>query len=84
MIMILTYRIHRINFCPCVVLLFMDVFLPGVAEMEYRLDYQLRERSMENSYVSLLTSHTAYWANRDIALFILVHLFPVLQDESPV
>lgn len=28
MIMTLTYHIHRINFCPCVVLLFMDVFLP--------------------------------------------------------
>ena len=58
--------------------------LPGVAEMEYRLDYQLRERSMENSYVSLLTSHTSYWTNRDIALFILVHLFPGLQNENPV
>ncbi|XP_076442138.1 phospholipase DDHD1-like isoform X2 [Babylonia areolata] len=54
-------------------------------ELEYRLDYQLRERSMENSYLSLLTSHTAYWTNRDIALFILVHLFPQLQQQdSPV
>ncbi|KAL8565172.1 hypothetical protein ACOMHN_003959 [Nucella lapillus] len=53
-------------------------------ELEYRLDYQLRERSMENSYVSLLTSHTSYWSNRDIALFLLDHLFPHLQQDSAV
>ncbi|XP_025104108.1 phospholipase DDHD1-like isoform X1 [Pomacea canaliculata] len=51
-------------------------------ELEYRLDYQLRERSMENSYVSLLTSHTSYWTSRDVALFLLVHLFPQLQEEG--
>jgi phospholipase DDHD1 len=50
------------------------------AELEYRLDYQLRERSMENSYLSLLTSHTAYWTSKDIALFLLIHLFPSVQQ----
>ncbi|KAK6183516.1 hypothetical protein SNE40_010986 [Patella caerulea] len=51
-------------------------------EMEYRLDYQLKERSLENSYMSLLTSHTSYWSNKDIALFILTHLHPHLQEQN--
>lgn len=57
-------------------------FVLYFSELEYRLDYQVRERSMENSYISLLTSHTSYWTNKDIVLFILVHLFPQLQEDS--
>ncbi|XP_046582420.1 phospholipase DDHD1-like [Haliotis rubra] len=49
-------------------------------ELEYRLDYQLRERSLENSYMSVLTSHFCYWTNKDIAFFILTHLHPELQE----
>ncbi|XP_041353562.1 phospholipase DDHD1-like [Gigantopelta aegis] len=43
-------------------------------ELEYRLDYQLRERSLENSYMALLTSHTSYWTNKDVACFMVMHL----------
>ncbi|GFN82833.1 phospholipase ddhd1 [Plakobranchus ocellatus] len=51
-------------------------------ELEYRLDFQLREQRMENSYLSVLTSHTAYWTNKDVAYFLLTHLHPELQEES--
>ncbi|XP_064599828.1 phospholipase DDHD1-like isoform X2 [Liolophura sinensis] len=50
-------------------------------ELEYRLDYQLRESNFENSYISAITSHTAYWSNNDVALFILTHLHPELQES---
>uniref|UniRef100_A0A1I8JN51 DDHD domain-containing protein n=1 Tax=Macrostomum lignano TaxID=282301 RepID=A0A1I8JN51_9PLAT len=50
-------------------------------ELEHRLDYQLREGRYESSYVSVLTSHTAYWSHEDIALFIMSHLFP---DYGPI
>ncbi|KAK3733023.1 hypothetical protein RRG08_002625 [Elysia crispata] len=51
-------------------------------ELEYRLDFQLREQRMENSYLSVLTSHTGYWTNKDVAFFLLTHLHPELQDEA--
>ena len=51
-------------------------------ELEYRLDFQLREQRMENSYLAVLTSHTGYWTNKDVAFFLLTHLHPELQDES--
>ncbi|GFS17842.1 phospholipase DDHD1 [Elysia marginata] len=51
-------------------------------ELEYRLDFQLREQRMENSYLSVLTSHTGYWTNKDVAFFLLTHLHPELQEEA--
>ncbi|XP_070577524.1 phospholipase DDHD1-like isoform X2 [Ptychodera flava] len=45
-------------------------------ELEHRIDYELREGTMENAYLSAVTSHTAYWTSADVVLFILVHLFP--------
>ncbi|XP_064621214.1 phospholipase DDHD1-like isoform X2 [Lineus longissimus] len=45
-------------------------------DLEFRLDYQLQEGSLENSYISVLTSHTSYWQNTDVALFILTSLHP--------
>ncbi|XP_059177908.1 phospholipase DDHD1-like isoform X2 [Physella acuta] len=53
-------------------------------ELEYRMDFQLREQRMENSYLSVLTSHTSYWLNKDISYFLLTHLHPELQEgETP-
>ncbi|XP_074662444.1 phospholipase DDHD1-like isoform X1 [Tubulanus polymorphus] len=49
-------------------------------DLEYRLDYQLQEGSLENSYLAVLTSHTAYWTNQDIGLFILTNVHP---DYTP-
>ncbi|KAL4237730.1 Phospholipase ddhd1 [Mactra antiquata] len=51
-------------------------------DLEYRLDYQLKDRGgLTGGYIAMLTSHTAYWTNRDIACFILTHLHPRLQDS---
>ncbi|XP_013412513.1 phospholipase DDHD1 [Lingula anatina] len=49
-------------------------------ELEYRLDYMLKEGKMENQYISAITSHTSYWSNQDVALFVLTHLYP---DTKP-
>ncbi|XP_035827763.1 phospholipase DDHD1 [Aplysia californica] len=58
-----------------------DAFL-DLAELEYRLDFQLKEQRMENSYLSVLTSHTSYWTNKDVAYFLLIHLHPELQEQE--
>ncbi len=44
-------------------------------ELDYRVDYQLCEGKMQNAYISALTSHTSYWTNQDIALFVLTQMF---------
>ncbi|KAK7086335.1 Phospholipase ddhd1 [Halocaridina rubra] len=44
-----------------------------------RIDFVLREGSMENSYISAVTSHTAYWTNYDVAHFILSIMYPDIQ-----
>ena len=44
-----------------------------------RIDFVLREGSMESSYISALTSHTSYWTNLDVAHFLLTILYPDLQ-----
>ncbi|CAL1526177.1 unnamed protein product [Lymnaea stagnalis] len=51
-------------------------------ELEYRMDFQLKEQRMENSYLSVLTSHTSYWTNKDVAYFLLTHLHPELEEEE--
>nr|XP_006811963.1 PREDICTED: phospholipase DDHD1-like [Saccoglossus kowalevskii] len=53
-------------------------------ELEYRIDFELREGSMENAYISALTSHTSYWTSADVVLFVLAHLFPdyMINNES--
>lgn len=61
---------HRVEVELCV--MFLD--------LEYRIDYQLREASFSNSYISMLTSHTSYWTDRDVAFFVLSHIHPELQD----
>lgn len=40
-----------------------------------RLDYVLRDTNLGGSYLSALTSHTAYWSNYDVAYFVLTRLF---------
>ncbi|KAL3874040.1 hypothetical protein ACJMK2_037104 [Sinanodonta woodiana] len=45
-------------------------------DLEYRLDYQLKETGIHSGYIAMLTSHTAYWNNKDVAYFILTHLHP--------
>ena len=44
--------------------------------IENRIDFQLKERKMEFSIISALTSHTSYWSNPDVALFVMTQLFP--------
>ena len=36
---------------------------------------------MENSYLSAITSHTSYWSNQDVALFLITALYP---DAKPL
>ena len=55
--------------------------LPDGKRLAYRMDYCVRESG--NSYVAAVTSHTSYWANRDIAFFILTKMFPEL-EQVPV
>ena len=45
-----------------------------------RMDYTVRESG--NSYVAAVTSHTSYWANKDIAFFILCKMFPELEHVA--
>ncbi len=47
-----------------------------VADLEFRLDYQLKQGRMQNAYLSAIWSHTSYWVNPDVCLFIISHLFP--------
>ena len=52
--------------------------LPDGKRLAYRMDYCVRETG--NSYVAAVTSHTSYWANKDIAFFILTKMFPELEN----
>ncbi|CAH8444592.1 unnamed protein product [Schistosoma curassoni] len=46
-------------------------------QLECRLDFELQISRYENMYLSLLTSHTSYWTNPDICMFIMTYLFPL-------
>ncbi|XP_069684791.1 phospholipase DDHD1-like isoform X2 [Periplaneta americana] len=52
------------------------------AGQHQRLDYVLRETNLGGSYLSALTSHTAYWTNYDVAYFVLTRLFPDLEVQQ--
>ena len=56
----------------------MPLHLPDGKRLAYRMDYCVRESG--NSYVAAVTSHTSYWANKDIAFFILTKMFPELEN----
>ncbi|KAG8240304.1 hypothetical protein J437_LFUL014354 [Ladona fulva] len=55
---------------------------PPTPGLEHRIDYILREGNLGATYISALTSHTAYWSNYDTAFFILTHLIPELKAEN--
>ena len=40
------------------------------------MDYVLKESG--NTYISAITSHTAYWCNPDMAFFMLTKIHPEL------
>ena len=40
------------------------------SELEHRLDFQLKESKVLHSYLKVLTAHTSYWTNMDVALFL--------------
>ncbi|KAH8854476.1 Phospholipase DDHD1 [Schistosoma japonicum] len=44
-------------------------------QLERRLDFELQASRYENMYFSLLTSHTNYWTNADLCMFIMTYLF---------
>lgn len=52
--------------------------------LQHRLDFVLRETNLGGSYLSALTSHTAYWSNYDVAYFVLTRLFPDLEGDAEV
>jgi len=57
-----------------------DMKLPDGKRLAYRMDYCVKETG--NSYIAAVTSHTSYWANKDIAFFILTKMFPELEQVS--
>ncbi|XP_041943044.1 phospholipase DDHD1 isoform X4 [Alosa sapidissima] len=53
-------------------------------ELEHRIDFELREGMVESRYWSAVTSHTAYWSNLDVALFLLTFIYEQRQSaQSP-
>ena len=44
-------------------------------DLEHRIDFELREGMVESRYWSAVTSHTAYWSNLDVALFLLTFIY---------
>lgn len=43
--------------------------------LPYRMDYQVQPQITDRSYWSVLKSHFAYWANSDIAAFLVNCLY---------
>ncbi|XP_052435746.1 phospholipase DDHD1 [Carassius gibelio] len=57
--------------------------LDAAAEMEHRIDYELREGLVESRYWSAVTSHTSYWTSHDVALFLLTFIYrPQSTDQT--
>ena len=56
-------------------------FVADDPTLDSRLDYMLKVRTMESAYIATLTSHTSYWTNLDIALFILTQIFSGFQPD---
>ena len=42
-----------------------------------RLDYSIQEGVLENPYFSALSSHTQYWGDSDVGLFLLKELYEI-------
>ncbi|VDO33198.1 unnamed protein product [Brugia timori] len=49
--------------------------IPSEERLPYRMDYQIQPQITDRSYWSVLKSHFAYWANPDIAAFIVNCLY---------
>ena len=41
---------------------------------QLRVDWSLQEATLENSYLSALSSHTSYFYNIDVAFFVVEHI----------
>lgn len=53
------------------------------ADLDYRLDYVLRESQFSgSSYIAALTSHTSYWNSPDAAYFVMTHLYDDLIEQT--
>ncbi|KAL2609785.1 hypothetical protein R1flu_028358 [Riccia fluitans] len=48
---------------------------------EGRMDYMLQDATFEHQYISVMSSHTAYWHDLDTALFILRHLYKDIPEQ---
>ncbi|XP_061437114.1 phospholipase DDHD1-like isoform X4 [Lethenteron reissneri] len=55
---------------------------PPAVELEYRMDFELREGLVESRYWSAVTSHTSYWMSPDIALFLLAFLWSDVEPQQ--
>ncbi|XP_035703200.1 phospholipase DDHD1 isoform X2 [Folsomia candida] len=49
-------------------------------DIEYRMDYVLKESNFTSTYLAALTSHTSYWSSLDAAFFVLCRLYEDLLD----
>ena len=56
-----------------------EVKPPDGQRLAYRMDYVLKEAG--NTYISAITSHTAYWCNPDVAYFMLTKIHPELEKK---
>ena len=56
-----------------------EVKPPDGQRLAYRMDYVLKENG--NTYISAITSHTAYWCNADMAYFMLTKIHPELEKH---
>ena len=50
------------------------------SKLKFRIDFKLPESRYENSYLSVLTSHTSYWNSPELCMFMLTHIFGHLGD----
>ncbi|KAK0393926.1 hypothetical protein QR680_000473 [Steinernema hermaphroditum] len=56
--------------------------IPPHLRCKYRIDYQLQPALTDKSYWSVLKSHFAYWANPDLVMYVLNHLYPRKEDNT--
>lgn len=56
-----------------------------VSELDYRLDYMLREGNLDSSgYLAAFTAHTCYWSSYDVVYFLLTYLHPDMDPTTSV
>ncbi|KAF7690667.1 phospholipase DDHD1b isoform X2 [Silurus meridionalis] len=47
----------------------------SLLDLDWRIDFELREGLVESRYWSAVTSHTGYWCSYDVALFLLTFMY---------